>query len=49
MPMNVNGRDRTKAPVDHGSALDIVVALKFIVLVLTCIVIEGLYFLQLPI
>jgi hypothetical protein len=49
MPMNVNGRDRTKARVDHGSALDIVFALGFIVLVLTCIVIEGLYFLQLPI
>ena len=49
MPKYVNGRDRTKAPVDHGSALDIVFALGFIVLVLTCIVIEGFYFLQLPI
>jgi hypothetical protein len=48
-PKYVNGRDRTKAPVDHGSALDIVFALGFIVLVLTCIVIEGFYFLQLPI
>jgi hypothetical protein len=49
MPTNVNGRDRNKAPVDHGSALNIVVALGFIVLVLTCTVIEGFYFLQLPI
>jgi hypothetical protein len=49
MPKYINGRDQTKAPVDHDSALDIVFALGFIVLVLTCIVIEGFYFLQLPI
>ena len=49
MPTNVKGKDRTKPPVDHGSAIDIVLALGFIVLVLICLVIEGFYFLQLPI
>jgi hypothetical protein len=49
MPTNVNGRDRTKAHVDHGSAIDIVFALGFILLVLIGLVIEGFYFLQLPI
>jgi hypothetical protein len=49
MPTNVTGKDRTKAPVDHGSAMDIIFALGFIVLVLICLVIEGFYFLQLPI
>ena len=45
MPANVNGKDRTKTPVDHGS-IDIVFALGFILLVLICLVIEGFYFLQ---
>ena len=49
MPTNVKGKDRTKPPVDRGSAIDIFLALGFIVLVLICLVIEGFYFLQLPI
>ena len=49
MPTNADGKDRTKAPADHGSAIDIVFALGFLVLIVICLVIEGFYFLQLPI
>ena len=49
MLTNVNGKDRTKAPVDHGSSVDVALAFGFIVLVLICLVAEGFYFLQLPI
>jgi hypothetical protein len=47
--MPTKSKDRTKTPVDHGSAIDIVFALGFIVFVLICLVIEGFYFLKLPI
>ena len=46
--MPTKGKDRTKAPVDHGSALDIVFVLVFVMFVLICLVIEGFYFLQIP-
>jgi hypothetical protein len=49
MPANADGKNRTKAPVDHGSSVDVALAFGFIVLVLICLVAEGFYFLQLPI
>jgi hypothetical protein len=49
MPTNADGKNRTKAPVDLGSSVDLALAFGFIVLVLICLVAEGFYFLQLPI